>query len=333
MTTLRLKLFGRQQIAYADRPLSSLPAKAQELLFFLVTHVHSFHSRESITELLWPHQNDGQGKNYLRKKLWQLNSALDVAPDDPDSPVIADEHWVSLNPQADVWSDAQLLRQVHSLACEKRVSDLDTDFVRTVQEALNLYENGLLNGWYQDWCIFERERYRSIFLILADRLIDYFLLRNQFERGIDLSFQLLHYDGTREKTHRRLMRLYYGSGDRTGALHQFDQCAAILSNELDVPPSRRTIGLYKSILNETDELLAQGQDSNHYGQMPPQPNQKEADNEKEAPFHQILVELKTLRAECDEIKRDLSTLMEVIGQNQSEKTHEDTHRDTHQGTP
>jgi hypothetical protein len=43
------------------------------------------------------------------------------------------------------------------------------------------------------------------------------------------------------------MRLRYLAGDRTGALRQFERCAAALDSELDVLPSRATVHLYEQI--------------------------------------------------------------------------------------
>ncbi len=50
------------------------------------------------------------------------------------------------------------------------------------------------------------------------------------------------------------MRLQYRTGDRTGALKTYEQCARVLRDELNVPsPSRETVTLYERIVNETME--------------------------------------------------------------------------------
>ena len=50
-----------------------------------------------------------------------------------------------------------------------------------------------------------------------------------------------------ERAHRRLMRLHYLSGDRTGALRQYAQCVSALDEELGVKPAQRTQVLYDQI--------------------------------------------------------------------------------------
>jgi hypothetical protein len=43
------------------------------------------------------------------------------------------------------------------------------------------------------------------------------------------------------------MRIYYNMGDRTNALRQYERCATILKEEMDVSPSQRTEKLFEFI--------------------------------------------------------------------------------------
>jgi DNA-binding SARP family transcriptional activator len=47
--------------------------------------------------------------------------------------------------------------------------------------------------------------------------------------------------------HRALMRCYCGMGNRSAALKQFQTCAQLLHNELNVPPAPDTVALYEQI--------------------------------------------------------------------------------------
>ena len=55
------------------------------------------------------------------------------------------------------------------------------------------------------------------------------------------------------------MRLHYLSGDRTGALRQYEHCVVALDKELNIKPSARTLALQECILsdnlNPTSALL------------------------------------------------------------------------------
>ena len=124
--------------------------------------------------------------------------------------------------------------------------------IPALQSAVDLYQGDLLEGWYQDWCLYERERLQHLYLIMLDKLMGWCEASLDCERGLVYGTRILRYDIARERTHRRLMRLHYLSGDRTAALRQYNRCTTALREELGVKPAKRTIALYKQI--ESDQL-------------------------------------------------------------------------------
>jgi DNA-binding SARP family transcriptional activator len=104
---------------------------------------------------------------------------------------------------------------------------------------------------YSDWCIFERERFREIYLAMVSKLIDYCLANRQYEAGIEYGKTILQADRVHERTHRKLMRLYYQAGDRVAAIRQFEDCRTALAEELSVEPSKLTQDLCQHIVRDT----------------------------------------------------------------------------------
>ncbi len=100
--------------------------------------------------------------------------------------------------------------------------------------------------------LYERERLQYIHVMMLDKLMGYFEAHGKYETSLIYGTRLLRHDKVRERTHRRIMRLYYLIGDRTNALRQFERCATILVEELDVEPSEQTKTLYKQI--KADQL-------------------------------------------------------------------------------
>jgi DNA-binding SARP family transcriptional activator len=72
--------------------------------------------------------------------------------------------------------------------------------------------------------------------------------------------QILRYDQARERTHRQLMRLQYLAGNRTGALRQFERCAAVLEKELGIQPAASTAALYEQIRDDQPVFSTQAPD-------------------------------------------------------------------------
>ena len=117
-------------------------------------------------------------------------------------------------------------------------------------QATQLNRGEFLEGFYAEWCLFERERFRLKQLTLLDSLMHYFESSGKLEAACECGFDILQIDPARECTHRRLMRNYYLKGDRTTALRQYQQCADILDTELQVEPGIKTQMLYQQIVHD-----------------------------------------------------------------------------------
>ena len=249
MSYASFTLFGKLQMQLNGHDILGCEArKLQELLCYLLLHRDRPHAREMLAAVFWGNAPTAQSKKYLRQALWQLQTALDSqGANDHEPLLVVDSIWVRLNPQSSYWLDVALFEaafaQVQSISAEK----LMLEQVQSLQEAAQLYKGDLLEGWHDDWCIFERERLQSMYLAMLDKLINYSEIQQDFDSGLLYGVQVLRYDRARESTHRRLMRLYYLSGDRTGALRQYQACVAALRQELDVEPADSTQRLYQQI--------------------------------------------------------------------------------------
>src|SRR5262249_46020364 len=113
-------------------------------------------------------------------------------------------------------------------------------------------------GWYLDWSEYERHRLQTMYVTMLYTLMGYCEAHQQYEAGLSYGHRVLGYDRACERTHRRLMRLHYRSGDRTAALRQFERCSDALREELDAQPSQRTQMLFEQIradlLDEVPEV-------------------------------------------------------------------------------
>jgi len=247
--TLRVCFFGRFGVQYGEQVLSGFEAnKVQDLFCYLLLYRDRPHSRETLADLLWDEQSATQSRKYLRKVLWQLQTALAVRVGPlGDTVLLVEPDWVQLNPEADLWLDVAVFEQAFFLVQGTPGRYLDLQRVRDLESAESLYRGDLLEGCYHDWCIYERERFQHMYLAMLDKLMGYCEACHDYETGLSYGRRILRYDCARERTHRRLMRLYYFAGDRTAALRHYERCVAALDEELDVRPAESTEALYKQI--------------------------------------------------------------------------------------
>jgi DNA-binding SARP family transcriptional activator len=162
--------------------------------------------------------------------------------------LLVEPEWIQLNPRADLWLDVAAFERAFSLAQGIPGEALTEELARALQDAVQLYRGDLLEGWYQEWCVYERERLKYMYLAMLDKLMCYCEAHHTYEAGISYGMQILRYDRARERTHRRLMALYYRAGDRVAALRQYERCVAVLNEELNATPAKSTVTLYQQIL-------------------------------------------------------------------------------------
>jgi DNA-binding SARP family transcriptional activator len=258
MPCLQVRLFGKLNITWDDQPVVGMDVrKVQELFCYLVLHRDHPHAREVLAGLLWGDNPTSHAKKSLRQTLWQLQSAFNAAITSADERlVLVEAEWVQLNTHASCWLDIAEIEYAFAATQGRPGEQLDAPAATLVRDAIGLYRGDLLEGWYQDWCLYERERLQNIYLALLDKLMAYCAVTADYEAGLAYGALVLRYDRARERTYRSLMHLHHLLGDRAAALRQYQRCTAALNEELGVKPSRRTMDLYMQIHSDQLDLPA-----------------------------------------------------------------------------
>jgi DNA-binding SARP family transcriptional activator len=240
---LRLTVLGPATLQLEGRALPAVPAKALELLCYLLLHTDRAHERETLARLLWPDSADRSARKYLRQALWHLHTALGT---DAARALHVDPARVRIDPAA-WWCDADVVERVYRRCREAAPGALAPDLAAAAEHAVALYRGELLESWDQDWCVRERNRWHLMHLDLLDRLVHHCIDARALDRGLAHAGRLLELDPVRETTHRQLMRLHLAAGDRTAALRQYRRCVQALAAELDVGPDPETVALHLRI--------------------------------------------------------------------------------------
>jgi DNA-binding SARP family transcriptional activator len=255
---LKICLFGKFGVYEEETAVTGFEARrVQELFSYLLLLPYLHHPRESIAALLWHNQPTAQSKKYLRHALWQLQTALENHLPAQQSPLLVDPEWLSIGPNVTLNVDADLFAQAFAAVRGIPGRYLTPQQHTNLVQAVNLYQGDLLAGWYQDWCLYQRERFQNMYLAMLDKLMGYCEAFQAYEEGIYYGTRILAVDSARERAHRRLMRLQYLSGDRTAALRQYQRCVQALREELDVEPAHSTQAIYAQIRADAlvDDLL------------------------------------------------------------------------------
>lgn len=249
MATLNVQLFGALVIRQRDGEALELPTpRVQELFCYLVLQRGRPYPRELLIDLFWRQSAPAQARRNLRQSLWLLQRAL--APERaglPHNLVHASSTTVQINPAAELVSDVAAFEAAFAPVDGLPGEHMDEAQAAALQAAVALYRGALLEGWYHEWCLIERERLQTLYLAMLDKLMSFCEARQRFELGLGFGERALRCERSSERTHRQLMCLHYFAGNRAAALCQYERCALALHEELGVPPSARTSELYQQI--------------------------------------------------------------------------------------
>ena len=217
--------------------------KSRALFAFLLMHRERLHPRDVLMGILWGDRPDGVARKCLRTDIWRVRSVVE-APGDGDASclrIVGDE--IGFEGSSRHWLDvAEFERGIQAVG-NRPGEELTPEQAETLADATDLYRGDLLDGFYDEWCVYERERLRLMFLSALERLMHYHQARGEWNDAIALGQRLLGTDPLREHVHRDLMRCFLQQGNRAAALRQFAHCETLMRSELDVEPMEETRSL------------------------------------------------------------------------------------------
>ncbi|MCX7783866.1 MAG: AAA family ATPase, partial [Meiothermus sp.] len=236
----RLALLGVPVLQIQTCQLRPIERKTAGILAYLTLEGPTPRSR--LAGLLWPESSEATARNNLAQALRRLKQATGA----------------ELVRGADV---------LELLGLEVDVAALEVAHFAGRHAEVIQSQGRLLEGHdyddcpdFDDWLLIRRERLadlrRDSLMALADELEQ----AGRYREALAYAERLLEHDLLSEVAHRRVMRLWYLSGDRPAALKAYDRCKAVLQRELGMAP-----------LAETQALAAQIAQGSGLGQSNPQP--------------------------------------------------------------
>ncbi len=259
MSKVNVHLFGRFEVYSDERPVAPFHCqKALELFCFLLLFRDKPHFREKLAEIFWGSRCTAESKKYFRKTLWQLQHTIDgMFTPEEGSILTVNGDWLEFNPNRNLWLDTNEFEKVLAVLNNRRGQDFSQQDFAAARHAASLYRGKLLESWYQEWCLYERERLEDSYFTLIEKLIDYCETNGRYQDGICYGRKLLEIDSSHEGTYQKLMRLHYLDGNRTCAIRLFEACCKMLKKEFNIEPNETTLGIYRQIVcNKSDHSEA-----------------------------------------------------------------------------
>lgn len=260
-----LTLLGGWQMALVARqPAEPDYEKGRALLAYLGLE-RQLHSREKLSELLWP--GSVAGRANLRQILSNLRQVMGDNAAEPFLLVKRDS--LRINPQGRLHIDAVAFGAALP-TCAATGTCTDRACLEQMAQVAALYCGEFMAGFslpdcpeFEDWLQIQREALHRRALALLEQLANSFEQLDDCHRALQFALRYLELSPWDEAACRRVMRLYALNGQYSAALAQFDTCCRLLKQELGVLPSEET--------RQLAERVRQGQWRQRHPKRPPAP--------------------------------------------------------------
>lgn len=229
--------------------------KERALLLYLAVNAERIYHRDVLGEMLWPDRPPGSARTNLRQALYGVRRALEDQQAVPPY-LLVNADTLQINPAAGLYLDVYKFSE--NIEAVRRHNHPDAQLCSqckdSLEQALELYQGEFLEGLFlgeslafHEWLLVQRERYQREYLLVLELLsLDAGHERDAF-RAVELARRLVAANPLDESGHRLLMRSLVGSGRRNLALEHYQECRAVLLDELGVEPSQETRELYENI--------------------------------------------------------------------------------------
>jgi DNA-binding SARP family transcriptional activator len=202
-----------------------IPPNSQRLVCFLAFQDRPVR-RSYVSGSLWFNADECRASASLRSALWRLPSL-------PDFELVGASH-------THVWLHPEVIIDLHEVMARGNAvlspGHDDAELIDVARELVS-FGDDMLVGWYDDWVIMERERFRQIRLHVLDRIGDRLLAAGRFCDALQVGLAATRAEPLRESAHRLVIRVHLGEGNVAEAIRQYRAYADLLHRELHASPS------------------------------------------------------------------------------------------------
>ncbi len=239
---LDVRLFGGFELRVNQRVVVLPTRQCRLLLAYLFTHGAQFHQRSLLAGLLWPDQTERRALRNLSDALWRTTQALRRADYHPS---LWDKRRdsVGLAAPEHCWCDVQEFRDVVGRGQDPAAW----------ARAVLLYRGEFMEGFYEDWCLQERDWLRDRYLQALASAARTKLSDGALNEALTLGQRWCAVAPWSEEAHRHLMVCYARLGRPGDCMAQYVRCTEVLAQEFGAEASDETKELYATLLRRRVE--------------------------------------------------------------------------------
>ncbi len=248
---LEIRCFGPFELCVQGTPIPPATVhrrKTLTLLKILLVHHGRPQPKDVLMELLWPDADPETKTGQFYVLVHELRRLVEPGDRNGSWRFICNEgDRYYLNARAPARVDAREFKVLIDLGRTAEARGDGEAAVAAYESAVELYRGDFMEDEpFADWSWQERERFREACLGALRSLAALRARAGHWDQSAGYLRHALRLDQLREDVHRELMYALWASGHRDEAVRQYELCARLLREELDLPP-----------LPETERLLDQ----------------------------------------------------------------------------
>jgi len=189
-------------------------------------------TRSGLAMTLWPDAPEDRAMKSLRSALWRLHRlGLRLVQVTPNHMALSGQIAVDFR---------ELMPALIAIVAQP--DGADQRMAACVARA-----GELLPGWFDEWVVFERERFHQFRMHALESLCEHFTGQGEFALAIDMGLMAVRGDPLRETARRALIGAFLSEGNQAAALGEYRSFRRLLRVELDVAPSERIEAMVRDL--------------------------------------------------------------------------------------
>jgi SARP family transcriptional regulator, regulator of embCAB operon len=246
--TVRVRLLGRLGIEHGQRWLdgSALPGRQGRIVLAYLALCHHPVSRDELADLVWPDGLTASWERDLSAVVSKVRAALDSVDLGSLLHGALGCYELQLPPTSRV-DVVDAVGFVEDAESAWRVGNRDVA-LPAAATAASLARRPFLPAERGLWIERRRDDLRATLLRALDLLAQGLTEGPYKDDALRYTKEALALDPYRETSYVQLMRIHMSQGNRAEALRAYEQCRAILADDLGVTLSSQTEAVYREVL-------------------------------------------------------------------------------------
>lgn len=212
------------------------------LLGILLTHHDQSQCKDALIERLWPGADPFVRTRQFHVLVHELRKLLDPHGRSSKRTFVCNQadHYVFIT-QPSCWIDSLEFHALLEFGRKAETAREERAAIGAYEAAAELYRGDYLQDQpFAEWCWPTREQLREACLGALNRLSTLWGGQGRWDKSIAWSRRALLIDPLHEEMHRALMYALWASGRRSEAVRQYEACAHLLREQLDLAPLPET---------------------------------------------------------------------------------------------